>query len=43
MFNVKHLALIDPIFMLVLILQIGNFTYFSGTSGISSWRAKLCA
>lgn len=41
MFNVKHLALTDLIFLLVLILQIGNSTYFSATNGISSWRAKL--
>jgi len=32
MFNVKHLALTDLIFLLVLILQIGNSTYFSATS-----------
>lgn len=43
MFNMKHVALADLIFLLMLILQIGNGTYFSGASEISSWRAKLCS
>lgn len=42
-FNVKHLALADLIFLLMLILQIGNGTYFSGTGEISSWIGKLCS
>lgn len=41
MFNVKHLALADLISLLILILQIGGLSYFSSTSGMSSWRAKL--
>lgn len=32
MFNVKHLALTDLIFLLMLILQIGNCAYFSGAT-----------
>lgn len=42
MFNMKHLALADLTFLLMLILQIGNCTYINGASEISSWRAKLC-
>lgn len=42
-FNVKHLALANLIFLLMLILQIGNCIYFSGASEISSWRGKLCS